>query len=438
MKIINRLVVPRRHGTGPAATIELLQGDLSAIPSEHAVDALVVSAFPNSYTPNPGTLFEDLFARGLDMRDVAARKEEDERERLGCWISEPLPDDLSRRFNFRRIVCFEPRYPAFVTNSGFDGRSIEETVGFVFRCLNNFAIPDLSEGRERRQFDFSRVAMPLLATGNQRVPAEALFPRLLEAAIFWLGSGLPTAQLKIVPSSPAETAIATRLFSAVAHDRGDAMAAARVAPVTSAGGAWERDLARTVADQVIDTCKRELRRDLMGAARQEERLTVEALFDRLDNHRAQFASEPVASHAEAEDGLPEYDVFVSYAHKQDQEVQAFVQELQDRHPTVRIFHDRSAIPAGGQWIKRISDAVHKAHTFIAVLSPDYTASPVCWDEFQCAKLKEYNTRTAVIKTVRLYSDRDLPPIMGIHSYVDCVEGDLTKLRASVVTMLAST
>jgi len=72
-----------------------------------------------------------------------------------------------------------------------------------------------------------------------------------------------------------------------------------------------------------------------------------------------------------------------------------------------------------------------------VLSPDYTASPVCWDEFQCAKLKEYNTRTAVIKTVRLYSEHDLPPIMGIHSYVDCVEGDLSKLRASAVTMLAS-
>jgi len=53
---------------------------------------------------------------------------------------------------------------------------------------------------------------------------------------------------------------------------------------------------------------------------------------------------------------------------------------------------------------------------------------VCWDEFQCAKLKEYNDRKPVIKTIRLFSDSNLPPIMGIHSYIDCAEGDLRKLR----------
>ena len=131
-----------------------------------------------------------------------------------------------------------------------------------------------------------------------------------------------------------------------------------------------------------------------------------------------------------------YDIFISYAHKQDQEVRAFVQELQRLKPRLRIFHDRSAIPMGGQWIKLISDAVHDASMFIAVLSPDYTASPVCWDEFQCAKLKEYNTRTSVIKTVRLYSEQALPPIIGIYSYVDCVEGDLVKLRACASTVVS--
>jgi hypothetical protein len=37
--------------------------------------------------------------------------------------------------------------------------------------------------------------------------------------------------------------------------------------------------------------------------------------------------------------------------------------------------------------------------------------------------------------VRLYSEQELPPIMGIYSFVDCVEGDLTKLRASAATVL---
>jgi hypothetical protein len=437
VEIIDRLVVPRRHGTEAAATIELLHGDLSAIPSEHAVDALVVSAFPNSYTPYPGTLFEDLFERGLDMREVAASKQEDQRDRLGCWISQPLPDGLSRRFNFRRIVCFEPRYPAFVTNTGFDGRNIEEVVGFVFRCLNNFAIPDLAEVHDARQFSLSRVAMPLLATGNQRVPVAALFPRLLEAAIFWLESGLPIEQLKIVTFSPAETAIAAPLFSAMARARRDGVATPSTALAADADDGWKADLARTVAEQVIDTCTRQLRQDLLGVASPDEQPIIDALFDRLRTRRLPLESAAEAPRVEPHDAPPEYDVFVSYAHKQEQEVQAFVQELQGRHPAVRIFYDRRAIPAGGLWIKRISDAVRKAHTFIAVLSPDYTSSPVCWDEFQCAKLKEYNTRTSVIRTVRLYSEPDLPPIMGIYSYVDCVEGDLAKLRASATRVLAS-
>ena len=61
---------------------------------------------------------------------------------------------------------------------------------------------------------------------------------------------------------------------------------------------------------------------------------------------------------------------------------------------------------------------------------------MCWDEFQCAKLKEYNTRRSVIRTVRLYSEKDVPLIMGIYSYIDCAEGDLQRLRESAATVLS--
>ena len=44
MKLIDRITV--RHGD-KLHHIELLVGDLTDIPPEHAVDALVVSAFPN-------------------------------------------------------------------------------------------------------------------------------------------------------------------------------------------------------------------------------------------------------------------------------------------------------------------------------------------------------------------------------------------------------
>jgi hypothetical protein len=438
MRTIDQFTVARRRGTGAPATIELLQGDLSAIPPEHAVDALVVSAFPNSYTPNPGTLFEALLERGLDMQEVAQSKEEDQRSRLGCWISRPLPRTRAQRFNFRRIVCFEPRYPAFMASSEFDAESIEQTVGFVFRCLNNFVIPESSAGTDREDYEIARVAMPLLATGNQGVQLEALLPQLLDAAIFWLEEGLPIEQLKIVAFSDRETATAARLFSAVATAR-------RVAVVTvpderaSPRAPWDADLALTIGNQVIDTIARQLQLQLHALATEEERATLGALFGRLDRERAArlaTATSAIAAGAPRET-LPEYDVFVSYAHKQDAEVRAFVDALQQRDRGLRVFYDRNDIPVGGQWLKLISDTVHRSRTFIAVLSPDYTASPVCWDEFQCAKLKEYRTRTSVIKTVRLYSEQELPPIMGIYSFVDCVEGDLTKLRASAATVLRS-
>jgi hypothetical protein len=331
-------------------------------------------------------------------------------------------------------VCFEPSYPAFVANSGFDGRNIAETVAFVFRCLNNFAIPEALDGGTVRRFDLTRIAMPLLAAGNQRVPVEAMLPRLLEAAAFWLEQGLPIEQLKIVTFSPPETEIATRLFSSAASARRTA-GSSQAAPTAVASPEWETHLAGTIAGQVIRACRQHLQDDLLAVARSDERPTVAALFARLGATSQPSSSGASSFPSTAADG-DRYDVFISYAHKQDQEVQAFVQELQRHKPLLRIFYDRTAIPPGGEWLKMISDAVHNADRFIAMLSPDYTASPVCWDEFQCAKLKEYNTRTSLIKTVRLYSERDLPPIIGIYSYVDCAEGDLVRLRGCANTVLS--
>lgn len=435
MDVINRLTVPRKRGKKPPATIELLQGDLSTIPAEHAVDALVVSAFPNSYTPNPGTLFESLFRRGLNMQNVAQEKQEDQRELLGCWISRPLPADLARQFNFRRIVCFEPRYPAFVKNTGFDNDSIEHAVGHVFRCLNNFVIPEASQEDHGRAFDITRVAMPLLATGNQGVPVELLLPRLLEAAVFWLEQGLPIECLKIVAFKPAEAQVASGIFSSFSASGRPPAPSASPNAVRAGNNEWKSGLAGVIATQVIETCTARLRDQLLALATDDERPKVQALFDRLASDNPPLADDTPIGPTSTDAAMPACDVFVSYAHKQDPEVLAFVRELRHWYPRLSIFYDHDFIPAGGQWLKMISEAVHKARVFVAVLSPDYSASPVCWDEFQCAKLKEYNTRTSVIKTVRLYSERELPPMMGIHSYVDCAEGDLEKLRGCAAKLL---
>jgi len=255
MEVLGQLTIARRRGDAPPATLELLRGDLARLPPEHAVDALVVSAFPDSYTPDRGTLFEALSNRGLDMRVVARQKAEDQRPRLGCWISQPLRE--RQRLRIGRIVCFEPRYPAFLRQTGFDHTNIEETVGFVFRCLNNFAIPDA-----KRQLHLRRVAMPLLATGNQRVPVGVMLPRLLEAAIFWLEEGLPVQRLKIVAHTPEHAEVARGVFAAVALSR-DA-AAAPTTPGARPVDRWPSELATSVLQQMVVSCTARARSPACG------------------------------------------------------------------------------------------------------------------------------------------------------------------------------
>ena len=426
MELLHQITVPRRNPTQPPAVIQLLAGDLSRIPAEHAVDVLVVSAFPDDYEPFPGTLFASLRAQGLDMIQVARQKQVDERRLLGCWLSTALPDEVTEHTNIERILCFEPSYPEFLAHSEnhdlrIDDR-IGDQVGYVFRCLNNFAIPDLAKSRN---FTLARVAMPLLATGNQGGSVDALLPGLLEAAQFWLGSGLPIDVLKIVAYEPDDVAAALKIFRSIPPQEPPTESLNAI-PLTVPPSFtnWQSELAEAVAHQVITTCRQRLEEDLLRVADDQEATVLRTLFSRI-------ASTPPPA------ATPRYDVFLSYSHKQETEAKSFVAALRKQAPGLRLFYDRTSIPPGEQWIRLISDAVQQANTFVAILSPDYSASRVCWDEFQCAKLKEYTTRKSVIKTIRLYQDPDLPPMMAIHSFVDCTEGDLSKLQQAALTVPGS-
>ena len=53
MEIIDSINI-QHHGT--TRSIRLDVGDLANLPREHAVDAIIVSAFPDDYVPLPGTL----------------------------------------------------------------------------------------------------------------------------------------------------------------------------------------------------------------------------------------------------------------------------------------------------------------------------------------------------------------------------------------------
>ena len=192
MKLISSIPIQNsRH-----SVIELLLGDLSAIPPEQAVDMLVVSAFPGNYMELPGSLFESLGKKGLSLEKMARQKDINLVEQLGCWISAPLTAAEQQQFNFSRILCFEPRLESTVP---------QEVVGNIFRCINTFAFDD----------DNNNIAMPLLGSGHQKIPVEDMLPALLENAIFWLQNGLPLDTIRLVVFNSDHMPVVMEIFERV-------------------------------------------------------------------------------------------------------------------------------------------------------------------------------------------------------------------------------
>lgn len=172
--------------------IELHLGDLAAIPQEHAVDAVVISAFPNSYHPTAGSVIAALDRRGVSVADLAQRKAIDQRETSSCWLSQPIRDDDT--LGFRYLLCFEPLY------RGLEAPA--QVVGDLFRSL----VP-LATGEPW----IRSVAMPLVGTGYQRESQHRMMTALTEAAVHWMGVGLDIEVLKIVLHSGTDRHIRDEL-----------------------------------------------------------------------------------------------------------------------------------------------------------------------------------------------------------------------------------
>lgn len=156
-------------------SIELRVGDLTAIPPDSAGDLLIVSAFSDDYTPTPRSLIGALHRSGVSVADLAAQKEVDLRATCSCWMSRPI----SAGRGFKRILCFEPHSRG----------APSEVVGDVFRSLIPF-----TEGPEA----IKSAAMPLVSTGDMRVPAPVMLEALLREAVSWMNLGLSLERLVIV------------------------------------------------------------------------------------------------------------------------------------------------------------------------------------------------------------------------------------------------
>jgi len=375
-------------GSPSGAILQLLLGDCTAIPEEHNADILVVSAYPNDYTPLPGSLMYCLHEKGIDIGELSRNRAVDLVPQLGCWLSQPLSSEQQKEFNFKQILCFEPSRQA---------GSPETVVGNIFRCINNFVFDD----------DNNAIAMPVLATGWQKVPMATMLPALLDTCIFWLDTGIPLDYIKLIVHTDAQAHEAMPFFEKVRQQ------------YTASHG--------PAADTAPPPKPKMARNTLHGfAGGGNGGGSAPAVAPLPPTTQAPTVSTPPTT--------ADFDFFISYSHNHTPQVAELVSAMKARNSNLNIFYDRDTIPPGGLWIRQISDAIMRSKYVICVLSPEYRNSDVCWDEFQCAKAKEYRTKKPVIKTINFVADTDMPLIMSVYSYIDCTEADMAKLRAAVAEL----
>ena len=347
--------------------IGLYAGDLANIPPQQAVDLLVVSAFPDSYRPLPGTLIGALQQRGLSLEGLARDKAHDMRQVSGFWLSKPLgtryPD-----MHIGRIACFEPLVLG----------QPPQVVGELFRGLFPFLDGDAD----------AVVAMPLLGAGNQRWPPEAIFGPLLDAAFHWLQRGMPITELKIVEIRGDRIDALAQQFQAF-EDRVFATQAppppAAPSPPGDSGGPAD---APPADPETL----------LPGGAPPRET--------------------PAGG----------YDVFLSYAEEDSDAAQRLAGVLQAELDNVRIFDYRLSIDVGQAWQQEIDEAIEGSKKIVALMSPDYFASPECKEELMVARLRHKRSDFGVF--FPLYwkdAGHALALWLQAITYSDCREGNGEKL-----------
>jgi hypothetical protein len=388
--------------------ISVYAGDLSRIPSGSAVDLLVVSAFPNSYAPVPGTLIGALHQAGLSVRDLAADKDQDLRAISGFWISKPLAEAYPA-MHIGRIACFEPLVLG----------QPPQIVGELFRGL----FPFLDDERD------CVVAMPLLSAGNQRWPAEAIFGPLAEAAAHWLARGLPIAELRIVEINEDRAHAVARQLEQF-HD-GRFAAGTIPAPPQEPPVPDNRTIIPPFPPHTIDSPRQPDAPALgKGPASPADGPLPGGPAEPAPRPQPGPSTRPTAG----DDGG--FDVFLSYAEEDKDAAECLANFLRSEIAGIRIFDYRLSIDIGKSWQQEIDDAIESCKKIVALMSPNYFASPECKEELMIARLR--NKRSNFEVFFPLYwkdAGRALAMWIQAVTYSDCREGDPAKL-ADITKRLA--
>lgn len=175
--------------------IELFHGDMLQLTPRDEMDAIVVSAFPNDYTPTSGSLMGALARHGISVAELARSKDADLRADFSCWLSR----SVSLNGRAVRILCIE---------SGWRGQP-PEIADDLFRALATTPILGV---------DDASVAIPLIGAGDQGWPPGTMMTSVLSAAVGWFRRGLALKALRIVVRSPDAAEAARVAFEQVKSD----------------------------------------------------------------------------------------------------------------------------------------------------------------------------------------------------------------------------
>jgi len=130
------------------------------------------------------------------------------------------------------------------------------------------------------------------------------------------------------------------------------------------------------------------------------------------------------------DATYEYDVFISYSHRNKDEVNNLIKALQKCRPDLKVYIDHQALRPGVFWQTHIFEGIKKSRKVICVFSPDYLVSKECVDEFNLALSKQMGTKQNVLFPLYLYTS-ELPDYMSAIQYEDIREGNTQKIPDAV-------
>jgi hypothetical protein len=132
--------------------------------------------------------------------------------------------------------------------------------------------------------------------------------------------------------------------------------------------------------------------------------------------------------------MAEYDVYVSYSHKDALFVQPLVDALEARG--IKVWYDSGEIRVGEYFMRTIGEALEQSRYFLLVISPDYLASQ--WTPFELGvALSAVSTKGArVIPVLVRKSDlSDLPNPLRRHQFLDATQASAEQIAAEVAEVV---